>query len=228
MSQQVEIVPYRDGPYLVRGPVNLKDQNGESIDVSRRTIALCRCGKSRIRPLCDGTHRLIGFRASSELEQPLETNPRRRRAAVLDDRARESVLPRADLETTPPTPLTHLPADPGPRTDGPTARSELRGVQSSLERLMAGRTSMKRRTALKAAAPLVASAYAILEDLAERERVAPIGERAAGGIVSCLFLVRGALAALASEPEGPDERLGQVITQLRAVARYLDPGTQGQ
>ncbi len=62
----VVITPYRDGPLLVRGPVQLLDANGREIARQRTTIALCRCGKSRIRPLCDGTHKLIGFRS----EQP--------------------------------------------------------------------------------------------------------------------------------------------------------------
>ncbi|HET9721108.1 MAG TPA: iron-containing redox enzyme family protein [Solirubrobacteraceae bacterium] len=69
MKQEVEIVPYRDGPYLVRGPVVLNDQNGERIESSRRTVALCRCGKSRMRPFCDGTHQLLRFRADSAAEQ---------------------------------------------------------------------------------------------------------------------------------------------------------------
>jgi CDGSH-type Zn-finger protein len=59
----VTIVPYRDGPYLVRGDFRLLDQDGSEITLGRRTIALCRCGKSRMRPFCDGTHRLSGFRA---------------------------------------------------------------------------------------------------------------------------------------------------------------------
>lgn len=62
------ITPYRDGPYLVRGSFQLMDQEGNEISVSRRTIALCRCGKSRMRPFCDGTHRLTGFRAPSAAE----------------------------------------------------------------------------------------------------------------------------------------------------------------
>ena len=57
------ITPYRDGPYLVRGSFRLLDQDGNEIEVRRKTVALCRCGRSRIRPLCDGTHKLIGFRA---------------------------------------------------------------------------------------------------------------------------------------------------------------------
>jgi CDGSH-type Zn-finger protein len=62
------ITPYRDGPLLVRGPVRLLDMHGREIEVNRRTIALCRCGRSRIRPFCDGTHRLVHFRAESGVE----------------------------------------------------------------------------------------------------------------------------------------------------------------
>jgi CDGSH-type Zn-finger protein len=63
------ITPYRDGPLLVRGPFELEDQDGNPIEVRRETIALCRCGKSRMRPFCDGTHRLVDFRAPSGAER---------------------------------------------------------------------------------------------------------------------------------------------------------------
>jgi CDGSH-type Zn-finger protein len=53
---------------LIRGPFRLQDQQGNEIVVDRETIALCRCGKSRLRPLCDGSHKLSGFRAPSGLE----------------------------------------------------------------------------------------------------------------------------------------------------------------
>ena len=64
-----EITPYRDGPLIVRGPVTLRDQDGNEIEAGRETIALCRCGKSRIRPFCDGTHKRIRFTAPSGAEQ---------------------------------------------------------------------------------------------------------------------------------------------------------------
>lgn len=64
----VTITPYPDGPYLVRGDFVVTDLDGGELETERRTIALCRCGKSRIRPLCDGTHKLIGFKASSAAE----------------------------------------------------------------------------------------------------------------------------------------------------------------
>jgi CDGSH-type Zn-finger protein len=71
-DDEVVITPYRDGPLLVRGPFRLQDQEGNPIDVGRRTVALCRCGKSRIRPFCDGTHALVRFRAPSEAERGRE------------------------------------------------------------------------------------------------------------------------------------------------------------
>jgi CDGSH-type Zn-finger protein len=64
---ETKITPYRNGPYLVRGPVTIADQDGNEIELKRPVIALCRCGRSRIRPFCDGTHKAIGFRAESGL-----------------------------------------------------------------------------------------------------------------------------------------------------------------
>ena len=68
MEDEAIITPYSDGPYIVRGNFRITDQDGNPIDPGRRTIALCRCGRSQIRPFCDGTHRLIGFRAESGAE----------------------------------------------------------------------------------------------------------------------------------------------------------------
>ena len=64
------ITPYRNGPYIVRGRFTVTDQDGNAIETPRRTIALCRCGKSQIRPFCDGTHKLIGFEAAGSDERP--------------------------------------------------------------------------------------------------------------------------------------------------------------
>ena len=66
---EVVITPYRDGPLLVRGPFKIEDQDGRQIPVGRETVALCRCGKSRIRPYCDGSHKLVRFSAPSGLEE---------------------------------------------------------------------------------------------------------------------------------------------------------------
>src|SRR3712207_9364199 len=100
MSDEVVITPYRDGPLLVRGPFPLRDQAGNEIRVDRRTVALCRCGKSRIRPFCDGTHKLARFAAPSG---PAD-RPSQRAAARLPGRA----------ERAHPAPL-----DPRPATRAP-------------------------------------------------------------------------------------------------------------
>jgi CDGSH-type Zn-finger protein len=67
-DRDVTITPYRDGPLLVRGDFTLVDQDGNEIPNERATIALCRCGKSRMRPFCDGSHKLVDFRAPSKRE----------------------------------------------------------------------------------------------------------------------------------------------------------------
>jgi CDGSH-type Zn-finger protein len=65
---EVVITPYRDGPLLVRGPFRMTDQDGNEIVIDRGVVALCRCGKSRLRPFCDGTHQVIAFKAPSAPE----------------------------------------------------------------------------------------------------------------------------------------------------------------
>jgi CDGSH-type Zn-finger protein len=64
------ITPYRDGPLIVRGAFRLVDQDGNEIDAGRDTVALCRCGKSGIKPFCDGSHKRAGFSAPSAPSRP--------------------------------------------------------------------------------------------------------------------------------------------------------------
>jgi CDGSH-type Zn-finger protein len=65
MTRPTRITPYRDGPLLVRGPFSITDQEGNDIEVHQGTVALCRCGRSRRKPFCDGMHKAVGFRAES-------------------------------------------------------------------------------------------------------------------------------------------------------------------
>ncbi|HEX6343857.1 CDGSH iron-sulfur domain-containing protein [Umezawaea sp.] len=58
------ITSYEDGPLLVRGDFELRTHSGEVINPGRATVALCRCGLSLIKPLCDGTHKSAKFHAS--------------------------------------------------------------------------------------------------------------------------------------------------------------------
>ncbi|MFS0853980.1 CDGSH iron-sulfur domain-containing protein [Microbacterium sp. 179-I 3D4 NHS] len=68
--EPVTITPYPDGPLLVRGEVELRTAEGEIIEPQRRTVALCRCGLSIIKPFCDGTHKAANFRTDDELSHP--------------------------------------------------------------------------------------------------------------------------------------------------------------
>jgi CDGSH-type Zn-finger protein len=64
------ITPYRDGPLLVRGSFTLTDQDGNDIEFRGQTVALCRCGRSRRKPFCDGMHKAVSWRAASEAQRP--------------------------------------------------------------------------------------------------------------------------------------------------------------
>lgn len=55
----------KNGPYIVTGPVELKDADGNTYPAEKR-MALCRCGASTTKPFCDGTHSKIGFQAAEK------------------------------------------------------------------------------------------------------------------------------------------------------------------
>jgi len=57
----VNLIALREaGPYAVRGDVRLDGQAG------RYRMTLCRCGASKNKPFCDGSHHDVGFAASGE------------------------------------------------------------------------------------------------------------------------------------------------------------------
>ena len=51
----VELCP--GGPMLVRGELVVRDEDGVEHTTRRPVTAVCRCGKSSLRPWCDGTHK---------------------------------------------------------------------------------------------------------------------------------------------------------------------------
>jgi CDGSH-type Zn-finger protein/uncharacterized Fe-S cluster protein YjdI len=59
---ELAIDPERDGPYQVRG--NLEITSGTGRVVARvQSARLCRCGASNTKPFCDGSHARVGFRS---------------------------------------------------------------------------------------------------------------------------------------------------------------------
>jgi CDGSH-type Zn-finger protein len=70
VAMTTSITPYEDGPLIVRGDFVLRTPDGESIDSGRGTVALCRCGRSALKPFCDGTHKAANFHAGSDRDSP--------------------------------------------------------------------------------------------------------------------------------------------------------------
>jgi CDGSH-type Zn-finger protein len=55
-----EIRVQEDGPYILRGRITIRRADGQPLEVRNR-MSICRCGGSKNKPLCDGTHAEIGF-----------------------------------------------------------------------------------------------------------------------------------------------------------------------
>lgn len=62
----VRITVCPNGPLLVEGPARLQDVEGSPVNHERNVLALCRCGRSRRKPLCDGSHRQSRFGNDAE------------------------------------------------------------------------------------------------------------------------------------------------------------------
>jgi len=64
MDDPVPVVCSANGPLRLSGNFVIKDPEGNSFDLSGRTmIALCRCGHSENKPFCDGSHNRVGFQS---------------------------------------------------------------------------------------------------------------------------------------------------------------------
>lgn len=60
----VRITPRPRGPLVVEGDVEIVGLDGKPMDLGGRTrVMLCRCGASKSRPLCDGSHNRTAFEA---------------------------------------------------------------------------------------------------------------------------------------------------------------------
>ena len=62
------ITPKPNGPLIVEGPVKIVTPDGRELAVPPRkdgrpaeVVVLCRCGGSRTKPFCDGSHKRNGF-----------------------------------------------------------------------------------------------------------------------------------------------------------------------
>ncbi len=61
---QVTIRIRDNGPILVEGPATVLDAAGNAFQIppEKPAVALCRCGQSKNKPFCDGSHWDANFR----------------------------------------------------------------------------------------------------------------------------------------------------------------------
>jgi CDGSH-type Zn-finger protein len=70
-KEKPKILPLPNGPYYLfddmesRVVENLQDPKGNPLSTIRG-VALCRCGSSKNKPFCDGTHGVIGFSSKNK------------------------------------------------------------------------------------------------------------------------------------------------------------------
>ncbi len=67
---KVTIRALKNGPYEVRGEPSLMDRRGGKYRGQKDPLYLCRCGKSKNKPYCDGSHIEAGFRAEESAPVP--------------------------------------------------------------------------------------------------------------------------------------------------------------
>lgn len=83
-----KILPLPNGPYYLINEMqpkvvyNLQNFKGEPLSTTVG-IALCRCGASKNKPFCDGTHNVIGF---SSANRTLDENDDTKKTAIKDKR----------------------------------------------------------------------------------------------------------------------------------------------
>jgi CDGSH-type Zn-finger protein len=71
IKEKPKILPLPNGPYYLLNDMkpkvveNLRNSKGEPLSTVRG-IALCRCGASKNKPFCDGTHGIIGFSSENK------------------------------------------------------------------------------------------------------------------------------------------------------------------
>lgn len=61
-ENRVRIYAKPNGSLRVTGKVDFIDADGNLIE-TKESFSLCRCGHSKEKPFCDGSHREAGFQA---------------------------------------------------------------------------------------------------------------------------------------------------------------------
>ena len=53
----------KNGPLEISGAVKVLDYKGKEYADAGDPVYLCRCGQSKSKPYCDGSHAVVGFKS---------------------------------------------------------------------------------------------------------------------------------------------------------------------
>lgn len=73
VSEPLKIRLREHGPLVIEGAVRIVDHRGNEFPLpksDKKWVALCRCGQSKTKPFCDGTHKQCGFEAAELAPEP--------------------------------------------------------------------------------------------------------------------------------------------------------------
>ena len=59
----VTVKGLKNGPFEISGGVKMLDHSGKEYADTRDPVYLCRCGQSKSKPYCDGSHEDVGFKS---------------------------------------------------------------------------------------------------------------------------------------------------------------------
>ena len=62
---ELSLIQHENGPIEARGALEITGGSGRSVHRGTRAF-LCRCGASKNKPFCDGSHKAIGFEAPGD------------------------------------------------------------------------------------------------------------------------------------------------------------------
>lgn len=72
-DEEASVVVCADGPLYIRGDLTITDADDNIVHEGTR-VALCRCGATKNKPFCDGSHTEAGFSDACELSADTDVN----------------------------------------------------------------------------------------------------------------------------------------------------------
>ena len=78
-EERITIRLRENGPLVLPAKFQIVDHLGNEfmLPVGKENVALCRCGQSKTKPFCDGSHKACSFQASETAPPPppVQTTP---------------------------------------------------------------------------------------------------------------------------------------------------------